>query len=162
MRHLDRAVTALAVAGFIVMLLVTGAQVAFRKLSISVDWTEEAARALFILTMFFGIAIAIRERQHIVVDFLFNRLSPRAQALGRIVFNILILLLLISLLRGAAAMAVVTWESFMIAMSWLRTGHLFLGECLAIALMMLYVARDTVRHFGVLFGQAKAVPEPPR
>jgi len=50
-------------AGFLGMLLATGGQVLFRyALQISVPWTEELARILFIQTMFFGIAIAIRER----------------------------------------------------------------------------------------------------
>ena len=45
--------------GFSGMLLATGGQVLFRyALRISVPWTEELARILFIQTMFFGIAIA--------------------------------------------------------------------------------------------------------
>ena len=59
--------------GFSGMLLATIWQVLFRYvLKISVPWTEELARILFIMTMFLGIAIAIREDEHIIVDFLFK------------------------------------------------------------------------------------------
>lgn len=143
---LNRIVVAVALVCFIGMLLATWAQVLFRKLAISIDWTEEAARVLFITSVFLGIAIAVHERRHIVVDFLFNKLSPRSRTILRIMFNLVILALLASLFRGAATMAVVTWESFMIAMNWLRTGYLYIGECIAIVLMMLYVALDLARH----------------
>jgi len=126
--------------GFIGMLLSTGGQVLFRyALRISVPWTEELSRILFILTMFLGIAIAIREREHIVVDFLFKKLSIRLQAAGLIVFNIAIFLFLCFLARGTVAMTRITWDSYMIALGWIRTGWLYLGEFIAILFMMFYV-----------------------
>lgn len=126
--------------GFIGMLLSTGGQVLFRyALRISVPWTEELSRILFILTMFLGIAIAIREREHIVVDFLFKKLPVRLQALGLIVFNIAIFLFLCFLARGTIAMTRMTWDSYMIALDWIRTGWLYLGEFIAILFMMFYV-----------------------
>ena len=143
---LNRFILAVALTGFIGMLLTTGAQVLFRKLAISVDWTEEAARVLFITSVFLGIAVAILERRHIVVDFLFNKLPPRGRAFVRLVFDLAILVLLISLLRGAAIMVEVTWDSFMIAMNWMRTGYLYLGECVALVMMMLYVTLQIVEN----------------
>jgi TRAP-type C4-dicarboxylate transport system permease small subunit len=126
--------------GFIGMLLSTGGQVLFRyALRISVPWTEELARILFILTMFLGIAIAIHEREHIVVDFLFKKLPIRFQAVGLIVFNIAIFIFLCFLARGTIAMTRMTWDSYMIALDWIRTGWLYLGEFIAILFMMFYV-----------------------
>ena len=127
-------------AGFIGMLLSTGGQVLFRyALRISVPWTEELARILFILTMFLGIAIAIREKEHIVVDFLFKKLPSRLQVVGLIAFNIAIFLFLCFLARGTIAMTRMTWDSYMIALEWVRTGWLYLGEFIAILFMMFYV-----------------------
>lgn len=125
--------------GFSGMLLATGGQVLFRyALRISVPWTEELARILFIQTMFFGIAICIREKEHIVVEFLFNKMPPRLQTIGHIAYNTAILIFLCFLARGTLAMSKMTWGSYMIALDWIRTGYLYFGEFIAIILMMLY------------------------
>ena len=142
LRAVSLIATTVGLVGFIGMLFATWAQVLFRKIAVSVDWTEELARVLFITSVFLGIAIAIYERKHIVVDFLFNRLPPRLRALVGVFFNLVILCFLAAFLRGAMRMTEVTWESYMIAMSWMRTGYLYLGECVAIALMMVFVANQ--------------------
>ena len=101
LQSIEKILETITMVGFIGMLLSTGGQVLFRyALRISVPWTEELARILFILTMFLGISIAIREREHIVVDFLFKRLNPRIQAVGLIIYNTAIFLLL-CFLHGA-------------------------------------------------------------
>lgn len=140
---LDRTLVVIAVTAFIGMMLATAGQVIFRYvLEISVGWTEELARVLFITAMFLGIAIATRQHQHIVVDFLFKRLGDRARRVVATVFDFIILVILISMLRGAITMVDLTWESYMIAMPWMRTGYLFLIECAAIGLVILYVIID--------------------
>ena len=137
--------------GFIGMLLSTGGQVLFRYvLQISVPWTEELARILFILTMFLGIAIAIREREHIVVDFLFKRLPQKPHAVGLMIYNTAIFIFLCFLARGTIAMTKMTWESYMIALDWVRTGYLYLGEFIAILIMMLYVLLSIAENVTVL------------
>jgi TRAP-type C4-dicarboxylate transport system permease small subunit len=139
-RIVENLLEVVTLIGFIGMLLSTGGQVLFRyALRISVPWTEELARMLFILTMFLGIAIAIREREHIVVDFLFKNLPLRLQAAGLVVFNTAIFIFLCFLARGTIAMTRMTWDSYMIALDWIRTGWLYLGEFIAILFMMLYV-----------------------
>ncbi len=143
----NQCVLVVAVVSFIGMLLSTWGQVLFRKLAITVDWTEESARVFFLMSMFLGIAIAIQERKHIVVNFLFNKLPPQTQIYVRLIFNLMIMVFLISLFRGAALLVSVTWESYMISLDWLRTGYLYAGECFAIILMFLYLAVDSVHDF---------------
>jgi len=138
---------AITLIGFIGMLLSTGGQVIFRYvLRISVPWTEELARMLFIMTMFLGIAIAIRENEHIVVDFLFKKMSKQMQAVGQIFYNLVIFFLLCFLARGTFAMTKMTWGSYMIAIEWVRTGYLYLVELFAILLMMLYVILKIIEN----------------
>ena len=153
-QRFNQGVVAIAVVSFIGMLLSTWGQVLFRKLEITVDWTEESARVFFLLSMFLGIAIAIRERKHIVVNFLFNKLPPRAQIFVRLFFNLIILVFLIFLFRGAALLVGVTWESYMISLDWLRTGYLYAGECVAIVLMFLYLAMDSLKDLTGLKSQS--------
>ncbi len=155
LRLFDRSLETVATVGFIGMLLAAGGQILFRYvLQISVPWTEELARVLFVLTMFLGIAIAIRHKEHIVVAFLFNKLSRRGQAVGLIIFDVAILLLLLLLAHGSLGMARITWNSYMIALDWLRTGHLYLAEFVALVIMMFYVALDIFTNVNLLrFGE---------
>jgi TRAP-type C4-dicarboxylate transport system permease small subunit len=140
LQFVEKILEVITMVGFIGMLLSTGGQVVFRYvLRISVPWTEELARILFISTMFLGIAIAIRENEHIVVDFLFKKLNRRYQAVGQILYNSAIFILLCFLARGTIAMTKMTWDSYMIALDWIRTGYLYFVEFIAVIFMMLYV-----------------------
>jgi TRAP-type C4-dicarboxylate transport system permease small subunit len=164
MRALDKTLVAIAMVGFIGMLLSTGGQVLFRYvLKIPVPWTEELARILFILSMFLGIAIAIREKEHIVVNFLFKKLNPRAQAVGHIIFDAAILIQLCFLARGTVSMVKMMWNSYMIALDWIRTAYLYMGEFIAILFMMFYLVLEILKNVQVLrLGQeAKALGEQP-
>lgn len=144
---LDKSLVAIAMVGFIGMLLSTGGQVLFRYvLKIPVPWTEELARILFILSMFLGIAIAIREREHIVVNFLFKKMSTRAQAIGHIVFDVAILILLCFLARGTVSMVQIMWNSYMIALDWIRTAYLYIGEFIAILFMIFYIILEILEN----------------
>jgi TRAP-type C4-dicarboxylate transport system permease small subunit len=147
---------AITMVAFIGMLLSTGGQVLFRYvLAISVPWTEELSRILFILSMFLGIAIAIREKQHIVVNFLFNKLGTRSQAIGHIVFDIAILILLCFLARGCLYMVKMTWNSYMIALDWIRTAYLYMGEFIAVIFMLLYTVVTILENIEIMRSNRK-------
>ncbi len=160
LRVLDKSLVVIAMVGFIGMLLSTGGQVLFRYvLKIPVPWTEELARILFILSMFLGIAIAIREKEHIVVNFLFKKLGIRGQAIGLIVFDVAILILLCFLARGTVSMVLIMWNSYMIALDWIRTAYLYMGEFIAILFMMFYVVLEILENVQTLRsnGREKAI-----
>ncbi len=164
LRILDKSLVVVAMVGFIGMLLATGGQVLFRYvLKIPVPWTEELARILFILSMFLGIAIAIREREHIVVNFLFKKMSTRAQAIGHIVFDGAILILLCFLARGTVSMVQIMWNSYMIALDWIRTAYLYIGEFIAILFMMFYIILEILENARAMRSrkEGKAVGEKP-
>lgn len=164
LRVLDKSLVAIAMVGFIGMLLSTGGQVLFRYvLKIPVPWTEELARILFILSMFLGIAIAIREKEHIVVNFLFKKLNIRAQAIGHIVFDAAILILLCFLARGTVSLMRIMWSSYMIALDWVRTAYLYMGEFIAILFMIFYIVLKIMESVETLrFGEKeKATGEQP-
>jgi TRAP-type C4-dicarboxylate transport system permease small subunit len=147
----DRALDLLATSGFAVMLVVTILQVVFRyALTLPLAWTEEAARVLFVLTVFFGIAIAIREREHVVVDFLFNRLPPRGRLLAGLAFDAVIVLLLAVIARGTWVLAVQNWDSRLLILDWLTNGQIFLAQLVAIVIMIWYVLQSMRRAFGEL------------
>ncbi len=136
----------MATSGFAVMLVITLLQVIFRYVLMwPLAWTEEAARVLFVLTMFFGIAIAIREREHVVVDFLFNRLPPRLQLVAALAFEAVIVLLLAVIARGTYILAVRNWDSRLLIIDWLTNGQVYMVQFIAILIMVWYVLRSMYR-----------------
>lgn len=140
LRLLDRIVETVATAAFIVMFAAALLQVLVRYvLHVPVPWTEELARVLFTLAMLLGIALAIRKGEHIRVEALAERLPRRGRLLLELAFQLLILLLLLMLARGTLRMLGVTWNTHLIALGWLRNGHLYLAQLVAIGLMILYL-----------------------
>jgi len=45
----------------------------------SPSWTEEASRVLFIYAVSFAAGLALKDRQYVYLDILYNRLAPKAQ-----------------------------------------------------------------------------------
>ncbi|RPI03324.1 MAG: TRAP transporter small permease [Zetaproteobacteria bacterium] len=145
MRYLDRTVEAVATAFFIAMFGAALLQVMARYvLFVPIPWTEELARILFSWSMLLGIAVAIRRREHVRVLALLERFPAPLRTALEIAFAVVILLLLLSLARGTLQMARVTWNSHLIALSWVRTGYLYAGQLVAIGLMFLAVVLETI------------------
>jgi TRAP-type transport system small permease protein len=147
---LDAFAEAAALAAFIVMMLATLLQVVARYLHIALDWTEELARILFLASMMVGIALAIRRREHIVVDFLFATLSRRAQAMLSVLFDAATLGLLAIWMRGALRLMSLNASTTFVTVPWLPVSALYAAEAFGIGLMMLFVVADLVRQGQVL------------
>ena len=47
-------------------------------------------------------------------------------------------------------MTKMTWGSYMIAMDWVRTGYLYLGEFIAIIFMMIYIVMKAYDNLLIL------------
>ncbi|MEQ9326712.1 MAG: TRAP transporter small permease [Rhodospirillales bacterium] len=136
-----------AVAMITVMMLATLAQVAFRYLlEISVPWTEELSRILFVVAMFLTMGIAIREKENIVVDFLLRKAGPRPRMAIAILFDIVILGFLFIWARGALALISLNLGSSLVTLPVVSVGYLYACELLGVVLMALYVAVDLVEN----------------
>jgi TRAP-type C4-dicarboxylate transport system permease small subunit len=159
LRVLDRIVETIATAAFIVMFAAALLQVLVRYvLHIPVPWTEELARVLFTLAMLLGIALAIRNGEHIRVEALADRLPRRRRLVLELAFQLLILVLLLVLARGTLRMLDVTWNSYLIALGWLRTGYLYLAQLIALGLMLLYLVARMVEGLRALGGGGDRPP----
>jgi TRAP-type C4-dicarboxylate transport system permease small subunit len=97
-------------------------------------------------------AVAVRDKDHIVVDFLLVKLAPRARALLLIAFDVAILAFLALVARGALLMAERMWTAELTMLDGVTQGHLYLGELIAILLMMLYAALDIAVQVRALRG----------
>lgn len=80
---------------FIVMLLVLILQIFSRQLlDIPMKWSEELARFLFVYIGYFGVSSAIKENQHVYIDFFVKKLPEKVQWIIHWVLQVLILLIL--------------------------------------------------------------------
>lgn len=146
-RGLDTVLLWLAMAAFIVMMLSVLSQVLFRYvLEISVPWTEELARMLFVQSMLIGMALAIRRHEHIVVDFLLHRLPHGLRTLLGLLYGLAILLLLLLLMTGAFSMIESNWDARLVSLPFVRVGYLYLGLVTCFALMAFYTALNLVER----------------
>jgi TRAP-type transport system small permease protein len=139
---IERVLEAVGVCGFVLMMLATLLQVAARHLHVSIDWTEELARILFLASIMIGIAIAIPRRQHIVVDFIYTAASPRTQTALSLAFDLAMLVLLIVWLRGAWRLMELNAGTTFVTVPWLPVSFLYGVEVFGVALMILFVLAD--------------------
>lgn len=80
MLHLEKGVMALSIFCFAVMTFSGGAQVFSRYVfNMSLDWTEEIARFMFIITTLLGSSICVKRMSHINVDLFLVRATPKVQ-----------------------------------------------------------------------------------
>jgi TRAP-type C4-dicarboxylate transport system permease small subunit len=156
----DTALLWLAMAAFIVMMLAVLGQILFRYvLELSVPWTEELARLLFVQSMLIGMALAIRRHEHIIVDFLFIRLPPRLRDLAGLLFGVVILLLLLLLMTGAASMIGGNWNARLVSLRFVRVGYLYIGLVSCFGLMAFYTGLNLMQRVrSIRAGAAGARP----
>jgi TRAP-type transport system small permease protein len=112
---------------------------------ISIPWTEEVARYLLVLMTFTGAALAVRDRQHIAITILLDRLPDAARTCVELVFDVLIMLFLGAVFRGTVNMVQLTWETPAGTIPWITTGRLYLILPFALLLMLGYLLAQVFR-----------------
>jgi TRAP-type C4-dicarboxylate transport system permease small subunit len=112
MQRIADAVLCIAILCFLSMLFCGGAQVVSRYVfNMSLDWTEEVARFMFIISVLLGSALCVRNMGHIRVDLVVIRLSAGMRRLTA----------LLVLAANAALFVVMLW--FGIVISWATMGQ---------------------------------------
>jgi TRAP-type C4-dicarboxylate transport system permease small subunit len=148
---LDTALDTIVTLVFIFMLLCAIMQVMFRYvLKISVPWTEEAARFALIFVTFWGAAIALREREHIEITTLLEKIPKIPRLLMQLVFIVAIGIFLVNVFVGSLGMIKLTWETPVGSIGWLKTGHVYLFLPSGIILMVIYLCLwgvETIQRF---------------
>jgi TRAP-type C4-dicarboxylate transport system permease small subunit len=106
-----RAVDVLAIALFVAMFACVLAQVVFRYfLGSPLTWSDELARYLFVWCAFLGWVIAARRRSHLAVTIGRDRMSPRAQAVLKLVGALAALAFAAVLVIHGARIAERNWD----------------------------------------------------
>lgn len=77
---------------FVAMLLVLILQIFSRQiLNVPMKWSEEFARFLFVYVGYFGVSSAIKENQHVYIDFFVTKLPEKFQTIIHYILQSLIL-----------------------------------------------------------------------
>ena len=140
MKIFDSALDFIITIVFIFMLLCAIMQVFFRYvLQISVPWTEEAARFALIFITFWGGAAALREKEHITIPAILEKMPQKLQSVLQLVFIFAMGFFLINVFIGSLAMIKLTWNTPVGSIWWLKTGHVYLFLPSGVVLMLMYL-----------------------
>lgn len=139
---LEQATEWIALLLFIAMMLVTLFQVIARYSFIAAIWTEELARILFVAASLLAIAVCVRRREHIIVDYLLDKMPPARRQRVMTLMDVLILVFLLFWLRGAITLFFLNAGAVYVTIPWIKVSYLFGVEIVAIVLMILFVAAD--------------------
>lgn len=102
----DRLARWLIIAASALMIAIVTAQVFLRYgFNLSIDWSEEISRLLFVWCMFLAIPLGIREGAHVGIELLVGHIPPGVRSV----------LAKGCALGGAAIMVVVFWQSVKVA-----------------------------------------------
>lgn len=140
-----------SVASMMIMLLIIFLQVITRYLfGHSFEWSEEAARFLFVWVVFLGSALIMGESGHLAVQILPNHYKNSTFGLALEIFTnmcsyLFILLLITQGSKMTSTMTFQTTPGLGISMSWIYAAIPLSGF-----LMLLYLIKDSVRIFNAL------------
>lgn len=124
MKLLERLLTALIAALFIAMILLVSLQVVNRYgLGLSIPWTEEAARTVYVMMIFIGSSLAVIRCNHVSVMSVVHRMPARMQR-WIIAFGALCSAVFFGFVAyGNWLYTVVNWDAAYPTMSFLTIGH---------------------------------------
>ncbi|MGL5950952.1 MAG: TRAP transporter small permease, partial [Cetobacterium sp.] len=104
---LDHFEERLGAALFVAVFAILVAQIVSRQIFDSpLIWSEELAKLLFVYVGMLGVSIGVKGDQHVMIDFFYEKLSPRVR---KFVFTGIQLLILISII----ALIVLGYKLFM-------------------------------------------------
>jgi TRAP-type transport system small permease protein len=146
MRWLKRGSDGLAIALFVAILVLVNFQILCRfVLSISVPWTEEVSRLIFIWLAYLGAAIGVREGTLIVIDTLPLVLGPRARRWLSIAVRAVSLAVIVFLFAASIPLVRSVWPTTLATVDWISNGWAYLAFTVSFALMAIYAVAPMFR-----------------
>ncbi len=116
---------------------------------IAVVWSFEVAQLLLLWVAFLGSAMAFREREkgHIQVRILLDRLPEAARIPLQLVVNLIVLFVLVVILIGAIDRSPAAWGTSRGVVHWLSFGWFYLALIVGVGLSIVHVLAWTVDLF---------------
>ncbi|ARS91024.1 TRAP transporter small permease [Natrarchaeobaculum aegyptiacum] len=148
----DRLILFTTAGMFALMIFLASFQVFARQLSIPIStaWTEPAARFVLIVATFFGAAVATRNREHIRMTFVLDKLSERRPSLRRAfdcLSSVLVVVFLVFALAGTMPAIASNWGSSLGGVGFVTSGMLYLGISLGLICMLIYELQLFYREY---------------
>lgn len=155
MTLLERATMVVAIALLCAMVVTTGSQVVSRYLlNIPLVWTEELGRHLMIWMVFLASTIIYRRKQHISIDLLGDRMSPRGRAILGLVITLVLAFFFVLMVQYGWELTTRTMTQRSSAMRY-PMGYAYAALPVSGVLLLLYAAENAVSDVAAIVN-----PEP--
>lgn len=139
MRLLNRWVDGAVIGLFAATLVLVNVQIVCRfVLSISVPWTEEVSRLLFIWLAYLGAAIGLREGTLIVIDTVPELLGAPARRLLDPLVRVVSLAVVLFMFAASIPLVRSVWPTTLATVDWISNGWAYLAFTASFGLMILY------------------------
>lgn len=146
----------------VVMTIIIALQIVYRYLlGDPLIWSEEAARFIFVWIVFLGASTAVRERAHVGISFLVDKLPPRPRVGLSLAFNLFVLFFLGVIFYYGARATRNVWDQDALTID-ISFGIVYLAIPVSAALMVLrtlQVMREDAADFRA--GRARAHEDKP-
>ena len=147
------AVIAVLLAAIIVLVLV---QVVARNMKMSTPWTEEVAKYLLIWLTFLGAPVVFRRNEHLMVDLLYVRYSPKVRWITRLLFDLFIVAFMVYLTFFGYKLCIhPSTLKFVSPASGIPRVYIYAGLPIGSALMLVYVLYDIWNTIQIMRGNVE-------
>ena len=154
MQAFNRSLDRVAAFLFAAALILVNVQIVCRfVLSISVPWTEEVSRLVFVWLAFLGAAIGAREGSLIVIDTLPEVVGPKWEVFVGPLVRLVSLAVILFLFVGSIPLVRSVWPTTLSTVDWISNGWAYLAFTTSFGLMALFAAYPIVRDFMRLGGR---------
>ncbi|HYF56408.1 MAG TPA: TRAP transporter small permease [Salinarimonas sp.] len=142
----NRSLDLLAALLFAAALILVNAQIVCRfVLEISVPWTEEVSRLVFVWLAFLGAALGAREGTLIVIDTLPEVVGPRWTTYVDPLVRLISLGVVVFLFLGSIPLVRSVWPTTLATVDWISNGWAYLAFTVSFGLIALYAVAPLVR-----------------
>jgi TRAP-type C4-dicarboxylate transport system permease small subunit len=142
------------------MFLITFFQVVSRVvLETSSVWSEELARLTYVVMVFLGAALLVRDDGLIRVTVLTDRVGKRTGKIFRILTDLFCVPFVVVMTWGAWTNSRANWTTYAPTIDWLSFGYVYLAIVLSGLLMLWYLVGNLIRDTRSTLGQLSQGPE---
>jgi TRAP-type C4-dicarboxylate transport system permease small subunit len=144
----------------VLMFLITFFQVLSRVvLNTSSVWSEELARLTYVVMVFLGAALLVRDDGLIRVTALTDRVSKRTGKIFRVLTDLFCVPFVVVMTWGAWTNARANWTTYAPTIDWLSFGYVYLAIFFSGLLMLWYLLGNLVRDTRSTLGEPSQGPE---
>lgn len=142
----NRSLDWLAALLFVAALALVNVQIVCRfVLSISVPWTEEVSRLVFVWLAFLGAALGAREGTLIVIDTLPEIVGPRWKMWADPLVRLFSLVVILVMFVGSIPLVQSVWPTTLSTVDWISNGWAYLAFTASFGLMAFYAILPILR-----------------